>query len=540
MTTCIRCNTEFEKLGSASNEEERYLCDNCLSGNPKLSNNEKQTIKFQKDQLERKKRAEAREHKLGRLAMPLMLLAAVSACLLVGALVWSVPIWLEPMSILFRVALFLAQVLAMVIGPFLILYLIAEEITPSLNLKTDADSLLSEVWTLLRKPLPLLFLIVSYGAAVSGLILATGGIHSSYLYEKDVVKIVLENDYYDPDRNPDGRGIDNDYELHPNGEIVIDHATGLYWQRKGAYYDFTFEDSKSFISDLNRKKHGGYDDWRIPTLQEAMSLIEPHESSKGLHIDSLFTIPRPETFGILTSNFHEGSLTWFVKPRSGYCLYGSSLVPWGNVLAVRSNGISDKVSEEQKKVTRNTRQYTKSNVPPFSFDLPNTWSSMKASAVGIFRKSYEQQRKQMFLQYNGNLEDYANFKWELPMVHGFLAPQKQAVVLAIVMEIKDAKTYLEQMEKDGNNRIQQAIHQNRIRGGSINKAQINDLPAVKTDMEKNEGGRMITYTFYMPDYPDKIALLHLSCDSGKYSTFEPIFNHIVETLHFSFAKASKK
>ncbi|ETR66052.1 MAG: hypothetical protein OMM_13320, partial [Candidatus Magnetoglobus multicellularis str. Araruama] len=65
--------------------------------------------------------------------------------------------------------------------------------------------------------------------------------------------------------------IENKYEDH--GEIVIDHATGLMWQKSGSDHWISHEDGNKYIQGLNNENFAGYNDWRMPTIDELISLL---------------------------------------------------------------------------------------------------------------------------------------------------------------------------------------------------------------------------------------------------------------------------
>jgi hypothetical protein len=88
------------------------------------------------------------------------------------------------------------------------------------------------------------------------------------------------------------RYIENDYVDNGDG-TVTDRATGLMWQQGGSGDRFDFEEAKNYINQLNKEKFGGYNDWRLPTLEELISLIEKDKRDKGLYIDSVFSNKQP-------------------------------------------------------------------------------------------------------------------------------------------------------------------------------------------------------------------------------------------------------
>jgi hypothetical protein len=89
-------------------------------------------------------------------------------------------------------------------------------------------------------------------------------------------------DFYDKARNAGGKGIPHRYEPQAIGEatLVLDRATGLMWQKAGSDEAMPLADADAYIKRLNAQKFAGFADWRLPTLEEAMTLMEPKASDK--------------------------------------------------------------------------------------------------------------------------------------------------------------------------------------------------------------------------------------------------------------------
>jgi serine/threonine-protein kinase len=49
-----------------------------------------------------------------------------------------------------------------------------------------------------------------------------------------------------------------------------------------------FDEAKQFVNDLNARGFADHNDWRLPTLQEALSLVEARKYESGLYIDPIF------------------------------------------------------------------------------------------------------------------------------------------------------------------------------------------------------------------------------------------------------------
>ena len=107
--------------------------------------------------------------------------------------------------------------------------------------------------------------------------------------DKDEVTIMIkEKGFFDVTINSSASGFSNQFELQQGGKVVYDHATCLMWQQSGSENVTGYKKVKSYINALNRQNFAGYSDWRLPTLEEAMSLMKSIKNDNDLHIDSRF------------------------------------------------------------------------------------------------------------------------------------------------------------------------------------------------------------------------------------------------------------
>lgn len=123
---------------------------------------------------------------------------------------------------------------------------------------------------------------------------------------------------FDAYRNSSTPGFSHKFEVQKGGTVVYDHASGLLWQQSGSQEDMNYENAKNYISKLNHEQFAGYNNWRLPTLEEAISLMEPTKKNGGLPIDPVFD---PYQARIWTSDFKRDSMSWVVRFDSGYCDY---------------------------------------------------------------------------------------------------------------------------------------------------------------------------------------------------------------------------
>ena len=99
-------------------------------------------------------------------------------------------------------------------------------------------------------------------------------------------------------------------------EVILDYATGLMWQRSGSPEKLTWMETKSYVDDLNAARFAGFDDWRVPTLEELASLLEFEKLPWQLYLSPAFD----KTQWICWSSdiFDSASNVWFVFFDHGY------------------------------------------------------------------------------------------------------------------------------------------------------------------------------------------------------------------------------
>jgi hypothetical protein len=81
----------------------------------------------------------------------------------------------------------------------------------------------------------------------------------------------------------------------------------------------TYADAENYIRELNKKGVAGYNDWRLPTLEEAMSLMELSKKNGDLYIDPVFDKTQR---WIWTADKFPAGVAWVVGFYGGHCLYG--------------------------------------------------------------------------------------------------------------------------------------------------------------------------------------------------------------------------
>lgn len=143
------------------------------------------------------------------------------------------------------------------------------------------------------------------------------------LSDEEVAQIIREWNFFDGELNPGG-GFANHLHRHDRNSVV-DQRTGLMWQRGGL--DITsLRSLAKKIDEINGQGFAGYHGWRLPTIEEAMSLMEPQANDKDIHLNTNFSKEQPFIF---TSARRRPGGCWFVDYKQGRLFWSSGTIPGG-------------------------------------------------------------------------------------------------------------------------------------------------------------------------------------------------------------------
>jgi len=99
-------------------------------------------------------------------------------------------------------------------------------------------------------------------------------------------------------------------------EVVVDQETGLMWQQAASSEHMLYSLAAEWIKNLNKRGFAGFNDWRLPTLEEAMTLLEQSPNSAGLYIDPIFN--SKQRSWMWTADRGEADSAWYVNFNYGY------------------------------------------------------------------------------------------------------------------------------------------------------------------------------------------------------------------------------
>ncbi len=135
------------------------------------------------------------------------------------------------------------------------------------------------------------------------------------LSAEQVKAMLVRQGIYDARWNAAAGGGEARYATQLAGDValVVDGEHGLTWQRGGSAGVLTFEEARTYVEKLNADRFAGASDGRLPTLEEAGTLLAPALHA-GFHLDPVFE--KGANF-IWTADRHPDGGVWMVYFADG-------------------------------------------------------------------------------------------------------------------------------------------------------------------------------------------------------------------------------
>ena len=142
--------------------------------------------------------------------------------------------------------------------------------------------------------------------------------------EEDIADSLSKYNFYDSSRNQQGF-FDNFLVDNGDNQTITDKVTGLMWQQSGS--DITsIRRLRSQVNRLNDNTYAGFSDWRLPTMEEALSLMTPDVKENDLHMDTCF---KDDTPFIFVAEERKPGGYWFCDYKQGTVFWASGTIPGG-------------------------------------------------------------------------------------------------------------------------------------------------------------------------------------------------------------------
>lgn len=140
---------------------------------------------------------------------------------------------------------------------------------------------------------------------------------------EEVNAMIKRMGFFEYDVNRGSGGIVNRFKLKTEKKqysdqeveerVVIDEASGLVWLQSGPFDKMTYHDTVAWIKQLNKTGYCGFYKWRLPTLEEALTLMESERVNRR-YIDPVFS---PIQGSIRTGDISTQWWSWGVSYQHG-------------------------------------------------------------------------------------------------------------------------------------------------------------------------------------------------------------------------------
>ncbi len=108
--------------------------------------------------------------------------------------------------------------------------------------------------------------------------------------------------------------VQNDFSIRSDG-TVADRATNLVWEKSGSRYPLTWEAAHAHIEKLNAAAFARRSRWRLPTVDELMSLLMPRSEEQDFCMESAFDSQQKWLWSCDRRSY---MAAWYVNAEMGF------------------------------------------------------------------------------------------------------------------------------------------------------------------------------------------------------------------------------
>jgi hypothetical protein len=142
--------------------------------------------------------------------------------------------------------------------------------------------------------------------------------------DHEIGSLIRRGDFYDRGHHRTG-SFANYFVDNGDNLTVTDKRTDLMWMRRGCDIN-SIRTISRWVDTLNRDNFGGHSDWRLPTVEEGLTLLEKKRNDRSLYLHPCFAAGQPFIF---TADRRQPGGHWFVDFTQPRVYWGSAFNPGG-------------------------------------------------------------------------------------------------------------------------------------------------------------------------------------------------------------------
>jgi serine/threonine-protein kinase len=104
----------------------------------------------------------------------------------------------------------------------------------------------------------------------------------------------------------------------PQGDTVLHKATGLMLQQAGSAFALSWDEAANYVAELNRENFAGHADWRLPTVDELLTILQPAKNLEDYCLPPVFDHAQRWVWSADTKSFRAA---WYVDARLGFTAF---------------------------------------------------------------------------------------------------------------------------------------------------------------------------------------------------------------------------